>query len=63
METTQNIKICGQIKCLPIWPTYVEEKGRTLDKRYGIKVRCYWEHPSGTRRELEGNMLGTKENR
>jgi hypothetical protein len=23
-------------------------KGRTLGKIYGIKVRCYWEHPWGT---------------
>jgi hypothetical protein len=54
METTQNIKIYGQMECLPIWPTYIEEKGRTLDKRCGIKVRCYWEHPPGTVGNLKG---------
>jgi len=41
-----------------------------LGKTYGIKVRCYWEHPwgthwnlgniLGTHWELERNMLGTK---
>jgi len=25
-------------------PSYIGEKGRTLGKTYGIKVRCYWEH-------------------
>jgi hypothetical protein len=48
---------------------------RTLGKTYGIKVRCYWEHPRGTywelrecienlmgtHWELEKNMMGTKE--
>jgi len=28
-----------------LWPSYIGEKGRTLAKTYGIKVRCYWEHP------------------
>jgi hypothetical protein len=37
VETTQNRKIYGQMECLPLWPTYVEETGRTLDKTYGIK--------------------------
>jgi hypothetical protein len=31
-----------------LWPTYIGEKGRTLCKTYGIKTRCYWEHPWGT---------------
>jgi len=30
-----------------LWPSYISEKGRTLGKTYGIKVRCYWEHPWG----------------
>jgi hypothetical protein len=57
-------------------PTYMGEKGRTLGKTYGIKVRCYWEHLWGTQHweprehignlvrthwKLEGNILGTKE--
>ncbi len=33
---------------LPLWCTYIGEKGRTLGKTYGIKARCYWEHPCGT---------------
>jgi hypothetical protein len=36
------------IECLPLWPTYIGEKGRTLDKTCGMKARCYWEHPWGT---------------
>jgi hypothetical protein len=52
------------MECLPLWPTYIGEKGRTLGKTYGIKARCYWEHPWETHwelRELEWNMFGTKE--
>jgi hypothetical protein len=43
-------------------PTYTGEKGRTLGKTYGIKARCYWEHPWGTHwepREPIGNLNGT----
>jgi len=36
------------MECLPLWPTYIDEKGRTLGKTYGIKARCNWEHPWGT---------------
>jgi hypothetical protein len=46
---------------LPLWPTYIGEKGRTLGKTYGIKARCYWEHPCGTHcepREHIENMMG-----
>jgi hypothetical protein len=32
-------------------------------KTYGIKARCYWEHPWGTRWEHDGNPLGTNEQR
>ncbi len=32
------------MECLPLWPMSVGEKGRTLGKTYGIKVRYYWEH-------------------
>jgi len=45
----------------PLWPNYIGEKGWTLGKTYGIKVRYYWEHPLGTHWERERNMLGTKE--
>jgi len=66
-----------RLQCSPLWPIYIGEKGRTLGKTCGIKVRCYWEHPGGTHWkprehienlmgihwELEGNMLETKEKR
>jgi hypothetical protein len=45
-----------RLKCLPLWPTYIGEKGRTLGKTYRIKERCYWEHPWG---EHIGNLKGT----
>jgi hypothetical protein len=48
MEAPQNRKFYGKMECLPLWPTYLGEKGRTLGKTYGIKARCYWEHPWGT---------------
>jgi predicted adenine nucleotide alpha hydrolase (AANH) superfamily ATPase len=62
------------MKYLFLWPRYIGEKGRTLGKTYGIKPRCYWEHPWGTHWEprehienlmrthlqLERNMLRTK---
>jgi hypothetical protein len=63
-----------RLQCFSLWPMYIGEKGRTLGKTYGIKARCYWEHPGGTHWkprehignlmgihwELEGNMLETK---
>jgi hypothetical protein len=52
MEPPQNRRFYGKIEFLPIWPTYLGEKGRTLGKTYGIKVRCYWEHHWGTYWEL-----------
>jgi hypothetical protein len=61
MEVPQNRRFYGKMKCLPLWPTCIGEKGRTLGETYGIKARCYWEHHWGTHWELEGNMLGTKE--
>jgi hypothetical protein len=72
MEAPQNRRFHGKVDCLPLRPTYISEKGRTLGKIYGIKARCYKEHPRGTHLEhignlmgthweLEGNMLGTKE--
>jgi len=70
-----NRRFYGKMECVPFWSSYIGGKGRTLDKIYGIKVRCYWEHPWGTHWEprehienlmgthwkLERNMLGTKE--
>ncbi len=45
------------MECLPLWLTYIGEKGRTLGKTCGIKARCYREHPWGTNWELGGNMF------
>jgi hypothetical protein len=75
MEAPQNRRFYEKMECLPLWPTYIGEKWRTLGKTYGIKARCYWEHPwethwepreyirnlMGTHWKLERNMLGTKE--
>jgi hypothetical protein len=55
MEAPQNRSFYGKMECLSLWPTYIGEKGRTLGKTYGIKARCYWEHP----RELDGNLKET----
>jgi hypothetical protein len=44
MEAPQNRRFFGKVECLPLWPSYIGEKGRTLGKKYGIKARCYWEH-------------------
>jgi hypothetical protein len=46
---------------LPFGPT-IGEKGNTLGKIYGIKARCFWEHPWGTHwesREHIWNIMGT----
>jgi hypothetical protein len=51
------------MECLPLWPTYIGENGRTLGKTHGIKVRCYWEHTGnlmGTHWELEGDTFGNE---
>ncbi len=32
----QNRRFYGKMECLPLWPTYIGEKGRTLGKTYGI---------------------------
>ncbi len=44
-----------------LWPSYIGWRRTTVAEPYGIKVKCYWEHPWGTQWELDGNMLGTKE--
>jgi hypothetical protein len=60
MEAPKNRRFYGKI-CLPLWPTYMGEKGRTLGKTYGIKARCYWELPwnLGNILEPNGNLKGT----
>jgi hypothetical protein len=65
MKAPQNRRFYQKMECLFFWPTYICEKGRTLGKTYGIKTRCYWEHPRehienlGTHIENLGNILGT----
>jgi hypothetical protein len=56
VEAPQNRRFFGKMLSCPLWPTYVDEKGRTLGRTYGIKARCYWEHIGNL-----GNRLGTKE--
>jgi hypothetical protein len=61
MELPQNRRLYGKMECFSLWLSYIGEKGRTLGKTYGIKVRCYWENPWGTHWELRediGNPLG-----
>jgi hypothetical protein len=41
----QSRRVYQKKEYLSFWPRYIGEKGRTLGKTYGIKVRCYWEHP------------------
>jgi hypothetical protein len=31
-DAPQNRRFYGKMKCLPLWPTYIGEKGRTLGK-------------------------------
>jgi hypothetical protein len=56
-ESSQKLKILWTNGMPPLWPTDICEKGRTLNKTYGIKARCNWEHPWGTHWEL----VATKE--
>jgi len=37
MEAPQNRRFYGKMECLPLWPTYIGEKGRTSGKTYRIK--------------------------
>jgi hypothetical protein len=68
MEAPQTRRLYGKMEYLPLWPTYIGEKGRTLGITYGIKARCYWEHIGnlwntlgtyGTYWEPIGNLKGT----
>jgi hypothetical protein len=60
MQSSQNIKFYGKMQCLFLWPSYIGAKGRTLGKRYGIKARCYWEHPRGTHWEPQEHIENLK---
>jgi len=55
----QNRRFYGKMKCLPLWPTYIGEKGRTLGKTYGIGNTPWGTHWEP--REHIGNLMGTKE--
>jgi len=50
-------------RVLPFGPRiYLRRGGITLGKTYGIKTRCYLEHPWGAHWELRehiGNLMGT----
>jgi hypothetical protein len=46
------------IECIPLWPTYIDEKRTTLGKTYEIKVWCYREHVGGEHIENLRNMIG-----
>jgi hypothetical protein len=62
VKPPQNRIFYGKMECLPFQPTYIGEKGRPLGKTYGIKARCYWEHPWGTSKEPKEyieNVIGT----
>jgi hypothetical protein len=62
MKAPQSRRFYGNMKCFSFWPTYIGKKGRTLGKTYGIKARCYWEHPWGTHWhpiKHIGNLMGT----
>jgi hypothetical protein len=37
MEAPQITEFYGKMECLPLWPTYIDEKGRTLGKKMGLK--------------------------
>jgi hypothetical protein len=62
VEAPHDRNFYEKMEFLPLWPTYIGEKGRTLSKTYGIKARCYWEHPWGTHREHVGNKGKKKKN-
>jgi len=44
------------MECLALSPTYIDEKGWTLGKTYGIKARFYWEQLWGTHWELREHI-------
>jgi hypothetical protein len=37
MEALQNRRFYGKMWCLPIWPTYIGEKGRLWAKHMRLK--------------------------
>jgi len=66
MEVPQIKRFYGKMECLPIWPTYIGEKGRTLGKNMGLKPgaigNTHGEHIGNlmeTHWEIERNIEGT----
>ncbi len=55
MEAPQIIEFYGKMECLPLWPTYIGEKGRTLGKKMGLK----WGPIRNTLGEHIGNLMVT----
>jgi len=49
------------MECLPLWPTYIAEKGRTLGLKRGAIGNTLGEHIGnlGNILEPDGNPLGT----
>jgi hypothetical protein len=56
MEAPLNRKFYGKMECLPLWPSYLGEKGRTLGKTYGIIKRGAIGNTCGEHIE---NLMGT----
>jgi hypothetical protein len=55
MKTPENRIFYGMMKCLlPLWPTYIGEKGRTLGLKRGAIGNTLWEHIGNL-----GNILKT----
>jgi hypothetical protein len=54
----QNRKFYGKMEYIPLWPSYIGEKGRTLGKTYGIN-KVILGTPLGNILEPDGNPLET----
>jgi hypothetical protein len=57
MEAPQNRIFYGKLKCVPLWPTYIGEKGRIWAKHMGLK-RGAIENTLGEHVGNIGNTLG-----
>jgi hypothetical protein len=60
VKVPQKRKFHGKMKYLSLWPSHIGEKRRTLGKTYGIKAKCYWEHPWGTHWEPSEHIENLK---
>jgi hypothetical protein len=57
-EAPQNKRFYGKMECLPLWATYIGEKGRTLGKTYRLKLGVIG-NTLGEYIGNLGNILGT----